>query len=172
MKRTLFLLAVIAFIVLFDSTSCEEYKPSATQISNRNNEAIAQSAQQAIPTPMVRNFIERKTVNEWVRRWDTPMIITYVYLFANNQCIGYFVCDGKPASSRSYLEPEERYYANGATLQTPSLDGCYGEDLPGVVFFTSDGTAIAWLGSTANVLFSDAPLPTLSSIALGKLQAR
>jgi len=163
---TAFLMAALFF------TGCYEYKPSATEVSNKNNEAIAQQAQRAIPTPMVRNFIERKTVNEWVKRWDTPMIITYVYLFANNQCIGYFVCDGKPASSRSYLEPEERYYANGAVLQTPSLDGTYGSDQPGWVFFTSDGTAVSWQGGTANILFSDAPLPALSTVALGKLQAK
>jgi hypothetical protein len=93
-------------------------------------------------------------------------------LFANHQCIGYFVCDGKPASHRSYLEPEERYYANGATLQTPSLDGTYGSDQPGWVFFTSDGTAVSWQGGSANILFSDAPLPALSAVQLGKIQAR
>jgi hypothetical protein len=168
-NRHLLVVLALSLLVFF---SCYEYQETATEKSNKNNEAIAQSAAAAYPTPLVKNFIERKTVKEWVNRWDTPMIITYVYLFANNNCIGYFVCDGKPASTMSYLEPEEKYYMNGATLQTPSLDGTYGSDQPGWIFFTSEGTAVSWQGGTANVLFSDAQLPALSNVMLGKLQAR
>jgi len=173
-----FSLPLIAFILLaivvsLTAESCDDPpKKTSTQVSNQNNEKIAQAAALAFPTPIVKNFIERKTVSEWVNRWDTTMIITYIYLFANNQCIGYFVCDGKPASTRSYLEPEYRYYMNGAVLQTPSLDGTYGEDNPGWVFFTADGTAVSWQGQTANILFSDSPLPQLSAVQLGKLKAQ
>jgi len=150
-------LAVFAMVALI---SCvEPSKPTATQVSNRNNEAIAQAAAQAYPTPIVENFIERQTIRKWVDRWDKPFVQTYVYLFSFGTCIGYYICDGKPASTRSYLEPEERYYMNGATLQTPSLDGTYGADNPGWVFFDSDGRAISWQGDGAQILFTDSLLP-------------
>lgn len=153
---------VLVFILMFGSLfamSSYDSEPTATQVSNENNEAIAQAAQRAYPTPMVDNFIERKTVSEWVERWDTPFIITYVYLFSFGNCIGYYVCDGKPASTQSYLEPEERYYMNGATLQTPSLDGTYGADQVGWIFFDHEGRAVSWQGQGASILFTDTPLP-------------
>jgi len=168
MKKIFTVIALaIIFVICFTAEECED----SSITSAKNNETIAKTAANTIPTPLVTNFIERKTVNEWVKRWDTPMIITYIYLFANNNCIGYFVCDGKPASTRSYLEPEERYFMSGTVLQTPSLDGTYGQDNPGWVFFTADGTAVSWQGMTANILFSDAPLPQLNAIKLGKLHA-
>jgi len=173
MKRIFGILIALAIIFGVVFAGCEFKDPpkTSTQVSNENNEKIALAAQTAYPTPIVQNFIERKTVYEWVKRWDVPMIITYIYLFANDKCIGYFVCDGKPASTRSYLEPEERYYMSGATLQTPSLDGTFGQDNPGWIFFTADGTAVSWQGQMANILFSDAPLPQLSAVRLGKLKA-
>ena len=123
------------------------------------NEKIARQASKSIPVPSVMNFMERRTVARWTQKFDVPSITTYIYLISYGQFLGYYVTNGKPVSTRSYLLPEDTYYYHGATVQAVALDGTYGEDNPGIRFFTSDGTAVEWGGAGATYLYSTAPLP-------------
>jgi hypothetical protein len=81
--------------------------------------------------------------------------------------LGYFVVDGKPISNRSYLNPEEAYYTNGAVLQTPSLDGTYGEDLEGIRFKTIKGWH-EFGGTNFSYIYSEQMNPGLSIKNLGE----
>lgn len=119
----------------------------------------SKNAQIAVPIPTVSYFQEKRTIAKWAERWDKPAIATYVYLVSYGTVIGYYVADGKPASTRSYLMPEESYYTNGATLSNPDIDGTWGENNPGIRFFTAEGIAVEWAGSGASYIYSDAPLP-------------
>jgi hypothetical protein len=126
----------------------------------------------SIPIPTVSYFQERRTIAKWAQRWDKPAIATYVYLINNGVIIGYYVTDGKPASTRSYLVPEDRVTTRTSTsigtsydsdtpsvVTAPDIDGTYGENNVGIRFFTADGAAVEWGGVGACYIYSDALLP-------------
>jgi len=153
MKKLGFLLFLVA---IFMSVSIEGCSTRSTDVQ-AGIEAAVRSAE-AVAIPEVSYFQEKKTVARWYSHWDIPDRETYVYLVSNGTIIGYYVCKGKPASTRSYLVPEEEYYSNGATLSTKDLDGTYGENNPGIRFFTASGVAVEWGGLGATYIYSDKPL--------------
>lgn len=87
----------------------------------------------------------------------------YIVLFAENGAtVGRFIVDGKVSSLNSYLFPAQYpqhihsdaghcFYDN---VEIAGIDGCYGENVSGIFFFTTDGKYIEWTG---DFLFSDIP---------------
>lgn len=156
MKKLFFLMV----LVTVSFCSCGDFfKEDARGQARNAQDSMEEVAIKQVEIPVVSYFQERRTIAKWAKRWDKPSISTYIYLFSFGQVIGYYVADGKPASTQSYLMPEEKYYAEGATLGTPDIDGTYGENNPGIRFFTAEGTAVEWGGSGASYLYSDSPLP-------------
>lgn len=156
---TIILVAIVAMTFCFAIGSGESKKSQETRAAKETTD----NAIGAVPVPKIMNFVERKTLSQWAQRWDKPSVVTYLYLFSYGQCIGYYVCNGKPAATTNYLVPEykEEYVGNGgvANSQTMDLDGTYGANNPGIRFFTAAGTAVEWAGQGASYLYSDAPLP-------------
>jgi hypothetical protein len=164
MKKVLFLIMMV--LVLAGCLVSTPSTQSARESSEKTQGEAAITALSAIPIPVISYFQERRTVAKWAERWDKPGVATYVYLFSFGNVIGYYVADGKPASTRSYLMPEETLvrgeYGEGwgdFIVSAPDIDGTYGENNPGIRFFTAEGTAVEWGGSGASYLYSDAPLP-------------
>lgn len=165
MKKGIFILCMVVclFVVFAEGsmdTTVRETQQVAQQTSDR---AMAQT-----PIPQIAYFVERTTIAKWYERWDKPSVVTYVYLVSYGNVLGYYVCNGKPASTKSYLIPEEKVYNSakysiggsyGWVGQAPDLDGTYGDNNAGIRFFTAEGTAVEWAGSGASYIYSDAPLP-------------
>jgi hypothetical protein len=151
MKKVLFLLV---FVFLFVSCHDESVRQKAQRLA-RENETTAITA---TPIPKINYFQERRTIAKWAERWDTPSVPCYVYIISYGTIIGYYVSDGKPSSTQSYLFPEVAYYSNGAVLPTQDLDGTYGTNNPGIRFFTADGAAVE-VGGNIGYIYSDVPLP-------------
>jgi len=159
MKKITILL--IAIITLTAFLGCDALR-SPAQIAQAKSKAISAVAQTAVTIPNVQYFQERQTIAKWTERWNKPNIPTYVYLISYGTIIGYYVADGKPASTQSYLIPEKAvhvYAGNPYILDAPDIDGTYGANNPGIRFFTAEGTAVEWGGSGASYIYSDAPLP-------------
>lgn len=157
MKRLLFVLTLVS--VFF--SACD-VTPSARDIASTAQKESAMTAAQAVPIPAVSYFQEKRTVAKWASRWDKPSVPTFVYLVSFGKVLGYYVADGKPASTRSYLMPEDEihYSSNGNfTTTAPDIDGTYGDNNPGIRFFTAEGVAVEWAGDGASYLYSDALLP-------------
>jgi len=157
MKRIIFIL--LAAAILFSSCDGE---PSARQVAVSASNANAQAAVTAVPIPLVSYFQEKRTIAKWATRWDKPSLPAYVYLVSFGKVLGYYVADGKPASTRSYLTPE--YKIGGSSYgyyeeSLPDIDGTYGDNNPGIRFFTAEGVAVEWAGDGASYLYSDALLP-------------
>ena len=168
MRKIIVLLAVIA--ALF--TSCVKEGPSSQEITAEAQEVNSMCAVMSIPVPTLSYFQERRTVEKWARFWDKPNLPTYVYVFMFDRCIGYFVSDGKPASTQSYLQPETQFVSRKLVgtyyveqQQAPDLDGTYGNNNPGIRFFTADGNPVEVGGSGVSYIYSAYPL-NLSDIKL------
>jgi D-alanine-D-alanine ligase-like ATP-grasp enzyme len=145
----------LLLVLLFTSMGGGEVsQPSSTQRQNAINENIASEVLNNVGIPDTQFYLEAKTVKDWFEYWDNDMRVSYVYVFMSGTPIGYYVIKGKPVSTRSYLNPEEKYYMNGATIQTPSLDGTYGEDNVGWRMFTAYGVPIAVEGVGATIMYS------------------
>jgi hypothetical protein len=157
------ILIVFAMLVGIAFTSCDcTFDTTASEKATAASDASANNAFTQIPVPAVTNFSERKTVAQWVQRWDKPAVVTYIYIVSYGNILGYYVCNGKPVSTNSYLVPEQTWqYAHGSysLMDSPDLDGTYGDNNPGIRFFTAEGTAVEWGGSGASYIFSDQKLP-------------
>jgi hypothetical protein len=168
MKKILVVFALIAVsIFCLTAATCEVEESSNTK-NSRANERIAQTALDSVAVPIPQHFLERENVAAWFKNWDQPGKICYLYIFTQQGCIGYFVCDGKPISNQSYLTPEEAYYMNGAVLQTPSLDGTYGSDNTGIRFKDARGKWYEFGGTNFSYIYSDSKIAGLPNIALNQ----
>lgn len=164
-----FLITVLTALVAISLMGCElsDTEKSRSATLAKNAEDIYSTSAKAISTisaPEIDFFVERDTIARWAERWDKPSIVTYLYLFSYGNCIGYYVCNGKPAATTNYLVPEyQNVYKKGIGTyvqeQTMDLDGTYGANNPGIRFFTASGIAVEWAGGGASYLYSDAPLP-------------
>jgi hypothetical protein len=154
---------VVAFFVL----SAETCTTTAREQAVAKQASLAEVAITSTPIPSLSYFPERRTIARWAEAWDKPDIPTYVYLISFGKVIGYYVCNGKPASTQSYLTPEENVVSGPLTVSAPDIDGTYGANNPGIRFFTASGVAVEWAGSGASYIYSNAILP-LDVPLLGK----
>lgn len=158
MKKILFVCCMMLVLSIF-TTGC--IPESSRSIATTFSEQQAMKAITSTPVPEVTNFLERKTITEWYKTWDKPNIPTFVYLISYGKVLGYYVANGKPASTRSYVVPEYsvEHTGNGpVVLPTQDLDGTYGENNAGIRFFTADGSAVEWAGDGASYLYSNTPI--------------
>lgn len=159
MKRLLIVLMLLFSLLVF--VGCE-YTPSPREQAEAQQQASAQDAITQVQIPTVKYFQERRTIAKWATRWDKPNVPCYVYLISFGKFIGYYVTDGKPASTKSYLLPEESVAGDSygrVTVSNPDIDGTYGDNNAGIRFFTAEGAAVEWAGDGASYLYSDTPLP-------------
>lgn len=157
-----FMLMAVVLACTFTVMSCEEIG-DGNRIAQKQQEQINLNAVRSVEIPQVTQFAERATVARWTKIWDSTTKPCYVYLFVPGVgCIGYYISSGKPASSRNYLVPEytEKSTGNGAVINTqqPDLDGTYGDNNPGIRFFTASGSAVEYGGSSFAYVYSDTKL--------------
>ena len=152
---TVFLLSASCGLEVSDSTV-------ARREANAASTRAQVAAQASVVIPDLTYFQERRTIAKWAEHWDKPSAACYIYLISYGNIIGYYVSDGKPASTYSYLTPEYLEESRGGNgiynVQLPDIDGCYGSNNPGIRFFTASGIAVEWGGATASYLYSDVPL--------------
>jgi hypothetical protein len=55
-------------------------------------------------------------------------------------------------------DPFGSFDAGGQLVSAPDIDGTYGDNNPGIRFFTAEGTAVEWAGDGASYLYSDTPI--------------
>jgi hypothetical protein len=152
----LFCFAIMLFNCETEYTNAEK----ARRVANRQSTQAQLAAQSSVDVPDLSYFQERRTIAKWAKHWDRPSAACYVYLISYGNIIGYYVSDGKPASTGSFLTPEYRREpgTSGGQQQLPDVDGTYGTNNQGIRFFTASGIAVEWAGSGASYIYSDVPL--------------
>lgn len=171
-------LSIVLIVVMLLSTSILFSGCDDDSAENKNTETAMKSSSEIVenqPAPTDLSYsLERYNVIKrayWVngqreKAMSLPCSVDkplgYIVLFAENgSVVGRFVVDGKVSSLNSYLFPAEYpqhvhsdtncYYDK---IEIAGIDGCYGLNVSGIFFFTTDGKYIEWTG---DFLFSDIP---------------
>jgi hypothetical protein len=109
----------------------------------------------------------RNTANFWIRTWNKPGKLSYVYLQnSNGDLLGYYVFKGLPIPYCVSLTPPDQVTGtteSGHLRKAPAVDGVYYGDGDCSRYFGMDATTGAYVEYTAglgiNVLLYDQPLP-------------
>ena len=166
MKKTILILCTI--LIISTSAFSQSIFGNGDSIS-KVQQQVELNAFKEYPVPLTGNFLERKLIYDWTKRWNVPDTVCYVYVFIGSSCIGYFVTHGKPASTQSYLLPEHYAYNGENSRESPDVDGTYGTNNPGYRFFLANGTAVECSGTMVSCIYSDAPL-SLSAVEIKNIK--
>jgi len=107
------------------------------------------------PAKTVEKSLERENLNRRLEFMNDENRVGYVYLLADTgQVIAEYVIKGKPSSLNSYITQSEQIrciYPESAdkgcaAVQSPDLDGSYGQNPDGIFFFTTDNNYVEWSG--------------------------
>lgn len=183
MKRII-IVGLILILVLF--AGCEPYPPpapSTQKVEQMKVEENQQTLTERQPVPQISKSLERENIINRLKVLNDEQKIFYVYLISYGKVMAFYTAKGKVSSLNSYINSQERvvkdencindYYgsSNGVktdcyfVIDTPDIDGSYGENADGVFFFTTDGAYVEWKGE---YLASDYPLKLSTPVELIK----
>lgn len=161
-------LAAIAILCFaFLSAGCLE-DPNATANSERKiRKGGYERLAAAQPASTMNYSPTRETINFWIKTWDKPGKLAYVYLIAaNGEPIGYYVFRGPPVSMCAALTPTYDLHdsSNGnLMLPAPGVDGVYYSGGQCSAYYGRDATSNSYVeytvGQGISALIYDRPLP-------------
>lgn len=146
-------------------TACDANQ-TTSQKQEKTRTAVLDRADAAVPTPVINNFIARKTVAEFMKRMDQPNKLFYVYIVADpGNIIGYYVSRGKPVSSCLNMTPPDkvqrvRHERTAVVRTAPNLNGLYNAGsgaCNSTYFFDAETDALVEI-SGLNLFTTDQPL--------------
>lgn len=163
-RERIVLVCAVLFTGLIALSACtmEEEAGADTQENGQilTEEAFSQQ-EEAVPYPAeeLRDSLERQNLRERLLRYNDPNKESYIYLLSDmGDVLTYYVIKGKVSSNSSQMTTEEFVidrYEGDVTVPAPGDDGSYGDNEPGIFFFTVDGVMITWNG---DYLLADAPM--------------
>lgn len=168
--------AVIAILItgaflVFSLSACNDNGPTGAKADEKNQQVLADDMANNQPTPTdIEYSLERYNLIRrayWVNgerekalSLPCPIVkpLGYIYLISMGTVIGQFTVDGKVTSLAKYLTPDYRVVTSSTygnySLENADVDGCYGNEVDGIFFFTPDGKYIQWSG---DYVYSDIP---------------
>ncbi|WP_433465169.1 hypothetical protein [Spirillospora sp. CA-128828] len=163
LRRTLVLLATAA-VALFSLVSCTD--SSGEQEQDRTLGGYTKLVTQQ-PSQTMSYSPTRNTANFWIKTWDKPGKLSYVYLQnSDGDLLGYYVFKGLPVPYCVSLTPPDQVSGRGdygVVRKAPSVDGVYYGQGDCSRYFGIDATTGGYVEYTAglgiNVLLYDQPLP-------------
>ena len=159
-------------------TPCEgsNVDDSVTENTQRKGAIITEKAQralmQAVPVPEVTTSEERKNLVRRLEIFNSENKISYIYLINYGKVMAFYSVKGKVSSVNSYLttsvqlvdrygndcgatDYSSTYNRDCYTVDSPDLDGSYGENPEAIFFFTTEDAYVEWKG---DYMMSDQPL--------------
>lgn len=181
MKKIKKLLLGLLFIGALALTSCEMScsEKTNTQKDVAKQRSVANELAQSQPTPtdidyslerynLIRRAYWVNGMKEKANSLPCPVEkpLGYVYLISMGTVIAQFTVDGKVTSLAKYLTPDYYYeYISSSwgygQSEMADVDGCYGNEVDGIFFFTTDGKYIQWSG---DYLYSDIPFSAKETV--------
>lgn len=157
--------------------ACGGGQPAA----QKRESAIQQSSYDRLskqqPAQTMNYSPTRASINFWIKTWDEPGKLAYVYLqAANGQLLGYYVFEGLPVSYCAGLTPSYRTIDQGdqgadLVVPAPSVDGVYYSGGQCNAYYGKDATSGTYIEYTAgqgiSALVYSEPLPRADVQPLG-----
>lgn len=139
-------------------------EPSSAKRDRMTAEQNQTNLLNASPAPILSRSEERENLIERAKRLNQQNMVGCVSIFTPNGVLLYQgVVDGKVSSLNSYLLPGDVVgYANSygvATVESPDIDGAYGQNADGVFFFNADSNAYIEAGGVTYI-YTDQCLKT------------
>jgi hypothetical protein len=139
--------------------------PESTQEKDeRIQEQILKNAQSVENVYQPKNFLSRKSINNWTKRMDTPDKLWYIYLMTDSGAfIGYHICKTVPLSYGVGLtSPVREYNTSGQGANplgaAPGVDGVYYTGTDPSVHFCFDAETDAMIVFNQKFVYYDKPL--------------
>lgn len=150
------LVMALGFLFL-GAASCDNEEQGGAE---KKAQAFDQQSK-AVPYPSEKltDSTERRNLRERLLRTNDPNRQGFVYLMNYGQIVGYYAIKGKVSSTQSAMLPTDKVvdrYEGDVVVQAPGDDGSYGDNEPGIFFFTTDGVMVS---TSLDYIESDAPLP-------------
>lgn len=124
-----------------DGTQAQE-----SRATEENQKRLLQST----PIPQLTKSLERENLKRRLEFMNDANRVGYVYLLADTgQVISEYVIKGKPSSLNSMLTTPQQVrdvHGDVVVVDSPDLDGSYGQNPDGVFFFTADNIYVEWAG--------------------------
>lgn len=122
-------------------------------------------AKRPYPQTKVIDSMERRNLIEKLLRFNDENKIAYVTLLSDyGTVIATYTIQGKVSSNQSSLTTTSQVWRfgneGGGPMASPTDDGSYGENEPGIFFFTTAGVLVQWNGK---YLLTDAPQQVVSA---------
>lgn len=153
------LLAVVFAVSAFGScwgclegaTETGESTKAEMELTEKNHQRLIA----AVPAPQLSTSQERKNLRRRLNTFNNENKVSYIYLIDYGKVMGFYPIKGKPSSVNSKLTTGDQVVRvkhvrggsyHGYVIESPQLDGSYGENGDAIFFFTPDGTYVEWNG--------------------------
>jgi hypothetical protein len=120
-----------------------------------------QQAAQPYPAAELKDSLERANLKKRLLRTNKPDAVGYVYLMNFGQIVGYYTIKGKVSSTQSQMTTSDlvnKFCDNGCawvTTGAPGDDGSYGDNEPGIFFFTTEDQMVT---TSLDYIWADQPI--------------
>ena len=160
---------LIALCVLpLTLAACEPTQNDPTTVEQNATADNQQKMVDSVPLPQMTTSLERKNLVRRMAHINKENQTSYIYLINYGKVMAYYTVSGKVSSLNSYLTGKERYIVdpscmqpgheatcNGVPVESPDMDGSYGQNDQGIFFFTTEGVYVEWHG---DYMWSDQPV--------------
>jgi hypothetical protein len=117
------------------------------------------------PLPVYTYSTEREQLIKRHNLWNQKDVISYIALINQGKVFRTCTVRGKVSSMNSLLtNPQQLVYLTYGSgdhtyeqMPSPDLDGSYGDNPPGVFFWTTDGEYVEWAGQGSVYILSSRP---------------
>lgn len=162
-KISLLLTCVFAFVLLTSEDGCNSQNPSGVQ---HDEQQQVEENQKRLMTeteiPTLTKSLERINIKKRIQLFEDENKVSYIYLISFGRVMSFYTIKGKVTSGKKRLTTDEKIICNDtyesgnySVVESPSLDGTYGESDSYVYFWTTDDTYVQWSG---DYLMCDKPL--------------
>jgi hypothetical protein len=160
-------ISLIAAIGILTACAGSAPKSSAQKQGQEQTETAFKQQSAAVPYPasQLTDSLERRNIRERLLRQNKPNTIGYVYVLGmNGTYVGYYAIKGKVSSTQSQMTTTDLIqscgqgssYSCAVTVPAPGDDGSYGQNEPGIFFFTTENVMVT---TSMDYIASDQPLP-------------
>lgn len=134
---------VLAVVLGVTAGGCEDDNPSESKTQKDNYSKLTKRQ----PAETMDYSPTRETINAWIRTWEKPGKLAYVYVQNGNGQYGYYVMKGLPVSYCAMLTPnyeiKDRRNSD-VVVPAPGMDGVYYSGGQCNVYYGIDATTGAY----------------------------